>query len=101
LASKEQLKTQFLQVSRLNSIKTKIILFALIATIIPSVTMGWLSYVQNKRFLSEKITQELRIVTAQVSREVALWLNGRLNDAVTYSVSGIVLKNREKIFREN
>jgi diguanylate cyclase (GGDEF)-like protein len=99
LASKEQLKTQFLQVSRLNSIKTKIILFALIATIIPSVTMGWLSYVQNKRFLSEKITQELRIVTAQVSREVALWLNGRLNDAVTYSVSGIVLKNREKIFR--
>jgi hypothetical protein len=52
-------KAQFLQVSRLTSIKTKIIVFALLATIIPSVSMGWFSYVQNRKFLNDKIKQEL------------------------------------------
>jgi len=101
LASEEQSKTQFLQVSRLNSIKTKIIVFALLATIIPSVSMAWLSYVQNRRFLTDNITQELRVVTAQVSREVNMWLTRKLNDALTYTVSDTVLKYREKIFRED
>lgn len=101
MASEEQSKTQFLQVSRLNSIKTKIIVFALLATIIPSVSMAWLSYVQNRRFLTDNITQELRVVTAQVSREVNMWLTRKLNDALTYTVSDTVLKYREKIFRED
>ena len=99
LASEAQSKTQFLQISRLDSIKTKIIVFALLATIIPTVIMGWVSYVQNRRFLSDNIKQELRVVTDQTSREVALWLQRKLNDARTYTVSDTVLKYREKVFR--
>ncbi|MGD8984658.1 MAG: diguanylate cyclase [Desulfobacteraceae bacterium] len=99
MASEEQSKTQFFQISRLDSIKTKIIVFALLATIIPTVIMGWVSYVQNRRFLSDNIRQELRVVTAQTSREVALWLHRKLNDARTYTVSDTVLKYREKLFR--
>ena len=90
-------KEQFLQVRPLKSIKTQIIVFALLATIIPSVTMGWLSYIQNREFLNEKIKQELRVATNQVSRELDLWLKDRLYDLRVFSSSYVVLENFEKI----
>ncbi len=97
MAAEKEGKKQFIQVSRLNSIKTRIIVFALLATIIPSVSMGWLSYVQNKKFLNQKIRQELRVVTSQVSRELDLWLKGRLHDVKVFSRSYVVLENLDKI----
>ncbi len=100
MAVKKLSKEQFLQVAPLKSIKTQIIVFALLATIIPSVTMGWLSYVQNRKFLNEKIKQELRVVTSQVSRELDLWLKDRLYDLRVFSSSYVVLENLEKILRE-
>jgi diguanylate cyclase (GGDEF)-like protein len=60
--------------------------------------MGWVSYVQNRNFLRDNIKQELRVVTAQTSREVALWLQRKLNDARTYTLSDTILKYREKVF---
>jgi diguanylate cyclase (GGDEF)-like protein len=98
LTSEDQPKSQFLKVSRLNSIKTKIIVFAVLAAIIPSVSMWWVSYVQNRRFLSEKITQELIDLTAQVSREVDLWLKERLYDVRVFSSSYVVSENLERMF---
>jgi diguanylate cyclase (GGDEF)-like protein len=100
LSVKKLIKDQFLQVTPLKSIKTQIILFALLATIIPSVTMGWISYLQNREFLNEKIKQELRVVTNQVSRELDLWLKDRLYDLRVFSSSYVVLENLEKILRE-
>jgi diguanylate cyclase (GGDEF)-like protein len=100
LSAKKLSKEQFLQVTPLKSIKTQIIVFALLATIIPSVTMGWLSYVQNRKFLNEKIKQELRVVTSQVSRELDLWLKDRLYDLRVFSSSYVVLENLEKVLRE-
>jgi diguanylate cyclase (GGDEF)-like protein len=100
LSVKKLSKEQFLQVTPLKSIKTQIIVFALLATIIPSVTMGWLSYVQNRKFLNEKIKQELRVVTSQVSRELDLWLKDRLYDLRVFSSSYVVLENLEKVLRE-
>ena len=97
MAAEKEDKKQLFQVSRLNSIKTRIIVFALLATIIPSVSMGWLSYVQNKKFLNQKISQELRVVTSQVSRELDLWLKGRLHDVKVFSRSYVVLENLDKI----
>jgi len=100
LSVKKLSKQQFLQVAPLKSIKTQIIVFALLATIIPAVTMGWLSYVQNRQFLNEKIKQELRVVTSQVSRELDLWLKDRLYDLRVFSSSYVVSENLEKILRE-
>ena len=93
-------KEQFLQVTPFKSIKTQMIVFALLATIIPAVTMGWLSYVQNRKFLNEKIKQELRVVTSQVSRELDLWLKDRLYDLRVFSSSYVVLENLEKMLRQ-
>ncbi len=98
MISEDQPQSQFLKVSRLNSIKTKIIAFAVLAAIIPSVSMWWVSYVQNRRFLSEKINQELMDLTAQVSREVDLWLKERLYDVRVFSSSYVVSENLERIF---
>ena len=100
MTAKKKDEKRFLQVSRLNSIKTRIIVFALLATIIPSVSMGWLSYVQNRKFLNEKIKQELRVVTSQVSRELDLWLKDRLYDVRVFSSSYVVLENLDKISRQ-
>jgi len=101
LASEDHSKPHIPQTSRLSSIKTKIILFAVIATVIPSVSMWWLSYVQNRKFLSEKITQELMDVSAQASREVDLWFKERLYDVRVFSSSYMLSENLEKIFFKN
>jgi diguanylate cyclase (GGDEF)-like protein len=101
LASEDELKSHFPHTSRLNSIKTKIIVFAVIATVIPSVSMWWLSYVQNRKFLSEKITQELMDVSAQASREVDLWFKERLYDVRVFSSSYMLSENLERIFLRN
>ncbi|MGA1871110.1 MAG: diguanylate cyclase [bacterium] len=85
------------QIAPLSSIKSKIIIFALLATIIPSVSMGWLSYVQNRKFLSAKITQELKDITAQAAREVDLWLKERIYDIRVFSSSYLVSEDFEKI----
>ena len=37
--------------------KTKLIAFALLATIVPSVTLGALSYFQNRKLLQDKIAK--------------------------------------------
>lgn len=98
MASEDESKPHFPHTSRLNSIKTKIIVFAVIATVIPSAIMWWLSYVQNRKLLSEKITQELMDVSAQASREVDLWFKERLYDVRVFSSSYMLSENLERIF---
>jgi len=94
----ERSSTGFLSIVRLHSIKSKIIVFALIATIIPSLTMGWVSYVNNRQFLDEKIAQELYSITSHTSRELDLWLKERLYETRVFSSSYVVSENLEKIF---
>jgi diguanylate cyclase (GGDEF)-like protein len=93
--------TGYLNALRLRTIKSKIMVFALLATFIPSLSMGWLSYVQNRRFLSEKITSELKEVTNQASRELELWLKERLYEVRVFSSSYVVSENLEKLFHKD
>lgn len=84
---------RFLKVSRLQSIKTKILIFALLATIIPSLIMGGLFYFQNSKLLHEKITNELHNTTVQASGKLELWLKERLYDLRVFSNSYIISEN--------
>jgi diguanylate cyclase (GGDEF)-like protein len=90
----------FLKVSRFQSIKTKILLFALLATIIPSLVLGILFYMQNSRLLREKITQELRNATVQASGKLDLWLNERLYDMRVFSSSYILSENLVRLLEK-
>jgi diguanylate cyclase (GGDEF)-like protein len=95
----ERTISRFFHVFRLDSIKRKIMVFALLATLIPSLTMGWLSYVNNKRFLQGKITQELSNVTSHTARELDLWLKERSYEVRVFSTSYEVSENLVKILR--
>ena len=100
MVSWELATTNFLGTFRMHSIKSKIIVFALLATLIPSLTMGWLSYVHNRQFLAAKINQELLSVTSQASRELGLWLKERLYEMRVFSSSYVISENLEKVFRD-
>ena len=63
----EQALARFLHLLRLDDIKRRILVFALFATLIPSLTMGWLSYVQNTRVVTEKVSEELRVASSQAA----------------------------------
>jgi len=84
---------------RLASLKFRIIVFALAATIIPAITLGSLSYLQNTRFLNEKISQELRDSASQVAREIELLVKEKLYDVRVFASSYIVSENLVKILR--
>lgn len=99
MRSWEQTIVGLLQSLRLDSIKGRILVFALLATLIPSLTMGWLSYGQNKLFLTEKITGELRNVTSHTVREVDIWLKERVYDLRVFSSSYEVSENLEKVLQ--
>jgi diguanylate cyclase (GGDEF)-like protein len=83
----------------LHSIKSRILAFALLATLIPSLTMGWLSYKHNKELLAEKTSGELRNITSHAAREIDIWLKERLYELRVFASSYEVSENLEKILR--
>lgn len=91
------IQADFLKVSRLQSIRTKIIAFALMATIVPTVILGWQSYHQNSKLLREKISHELHNATVQASGKLDLWLKERLYDLRVFSSSYIISENLARI----
>ena len=91
--------TGFLDAIGLRRIKIKIIAFALLATLIPSLTMGWLSYRNNRRAIDEKIVEELTNLTSHASRELDLWFRERRYEMKVLASSYEVSENLEKMLR--
>ena len=87
------------KVFRLESIKSRIVGLALLATLIPSLGMAWISYVQNRAALTDKIAEELRSVSAQTARELDLWFKERLYDVRVFASSYEVTENIERARR--
>jgi len=83
----------------LHSIKSRILAFALLATLIPSLTMGWLSYKHNRELLAEKTSGELRNITSHAAREIDIWLKERLYELRVFASSYEVSENLERILR--
>jgi diguanylate cyclase (GGDEF)-like protein len=87
-----------LRVLRLDTVRSKILVFALMVTLIPSGLTAWISYSQNRRALEEKITQELLSSSGQAAREMDVWLKERLYDlrvfASSYEVSEKLARRR-------
>lgn len=84
---------------RLESIKSRIVGLALLAALIPSLGMAWISYVQNRAALTDKINEELQSVSAQTAREIDLWLKERLYDVRVFASSYEVTENIERARR--
>ncbi len=96
MLSWEQSSARLLHFLHLDEIKKKILAFALLATLIPSLTMGWLSYVQNTKVMTEKVTEGLQNATSHAARELDLWIKQRLYELRVFSGSYEVSENLEK-----
>ena len=99
LSSWEQTVSQRLRVLRLGSIRSKILMFAVLATLLPSLTTAWISYLQNQRALTAKASGELLSVSAQAAREIDLWMKERRYDLRVFASSYEVSENLERIPR--
>ncbi len=77
--------------SWLRSIKSKIVVFAMMATLIPSLGLGLLSFRQNEAQISDNVTRELRAMTSYASREVELWIDKRVHEVHVTSTSSAVI----------
>ena len=91
LTGKAPFIAKYTGVLRLDTVRSKILLFALLVTLVPSGLTAWISYDQNRRALEGKISQELLSSSGQAAREMDVWLKERLYDlkvlASSYEVS--------------
>src|SRR5436305_11939939 len=99
MSSWERVVSRGLRLLRLDSIRSKMMVFGILATIIPSLNTAWISYLQNKRSLREKITGELQSVSAQTAREMDLWVKERLYELRVFASSYEVSENVDLITR--
>ena len=88
---------RFLPALRLDTIRGKLLVFALLATLLPSFTTSWISYLQNRRSLTAKITGELQSMSAQTARELDLWIKERLYELRVFASSYEVSENVDRL----
>lgn len=83
----------------LNSIKSKIVVFSILATLIPSLGLGLLSFRQNEALISETVTRELRTLVSDADHEIELWLDRRMHEVRVSSTSNAVMDGLSAIAR--
>ena len=86
----QQLIQKTLSHFRLDSIRVQILVFAILAALIPSLIISLIAYAQSRRALTEKITQELVTTGSQAGRETDVWFKERLYDLRVFASSSVV-----------
>jgi hypothetical protein len=84
---------------RLDSIRSQIIAFAVLAALIPAVSIAAIAYQQSREALVENITEELSSASSQAARELGLWAKERLYDLRVYTGSYEVIENLDRAAR--
>jgi diguanylate cyclase len=95
----ERILAAVLQTCRLDTVKRRILALAVVATLIPTGTTGWLLYIQNRSALTGKIHEELRSASVNIAREFDLWLKERVYELRVFSGSYELSENVEKALR--
>ncbi len=99
MASWEKTISGLFGVLRLDRIKSRMVAFALLATLIPSVSTAWIAYRHSRRSLRERITNTLQSASTQAARELDLWLAERLLEVQELSTSYIVTEDLQVLTR--
>jgi diguanylate cyclase (GGDEF)-like protein len=93
VSSWERIASRNLQTLKLDRVRNKILAFSVLATLIPSLTIGWLAYPQSKHALTQTIATDLLGVSSQSASDLSLWVNERLYDLKIFSNSYEVSDN--------
>ncbi len=83
----------------LKSIKSKIMVFAVLATLIPSLGLGLLSFRQNEAQIGENVTRQLLALTSYANREIELWMAKRFHEARVAATSSAVIDGLSASYR--
>ena len=84
----------------LDSIKTKILIFALLATLIPSLTLARLSVPAQQTGAHREDQRPVHNVSSHTARETDLWLKECFYDVRVFSNSLEVSVNFERVLEE-
>src|SRR4030081_2337556 len=76
---------------RLESLRSRILAFAVAAALLPAGTMLGVFYTQNRRSLEKKIDEDLLSSSAQSARATGVWLRERLYDLRVFAGSDEVV----------
>jgi diguanylate cyclase (GGDEF)-like protein len=86
-AATPRARAKYLPFPRLESIRSRILAFAVVAALLPSGVMLGISYSQNRRALETKITEDLLSESTQGARATGVWLRERLYDLRVFAGS--------------
>lgn len=75
-----------------NSIKNKILVFALLATLIPSAGLGLLLYWQSETMIAGNVMHQLRTMVDDAGRELNYWLKERRDGVRALADSDTVIR---------
>jgi diguanylate cyclase (GGDEF)-like protein len=89
-------RAKYLPFPRLESIRSRILAFAVAAALLPSGVMLTISYQQNRRALEKKITEDLLSESAQSARATGVWLKERLYDLRVFAGSDEVANTLDR-----
>jgi diguanylate cyclase (GGDEF)-like protein len=81
------------RVLRLDSIRSRILGFAVFATLVPAITTAWIAYSHLKQSVNGKVAQEVASASKQSAHAVGLWLKERLVELRVFSSSYEVTEN--------
>ena len=80
-------RTLMRETRTLRSIKNKLVAFALLATLVPSVGLGLLSFWRYQAVLNDNVSHELRTLAADASGELKSWFRERVHELRTLSTA--------------
>ncbi len=80
-------------VLRLQSLRERIIAFAMLAALVPSLITAYLAYGQSRRSLDARLGDELRTASTQAQREIMLWHQQRIFDLRVFASSYEISEN--------
>ncbi len=86
---------QLVRALSLDGIKGRIVVFAVLAALVPTMMTAMIAYANNKRALTNQITETLQTTSSQTARELALWFDDRLRDLRVFASSYEVTENVE------
>ena len=94
------LTSKYLPLARANnSIRSRILTFAVLATLVPAGVTLWYAYRQSRESMEEKISGELQSASTQAARALGVWLKERLLDLRVFASSNEVSDNLSRLAR--
>lgn len=75
------------------SIKSKMTAFAFVATLVPTLTIGWLYYANHRDLLAESVSQRLTNTADNLSGEIGRWMLERQHEQRVFAASYVVAEN--------